>query len=147
MQSETPNATDTKSKQLGTCWISSPLCSQMSGIVYRHADAHGIFVDLSFFGCAGCWQNDCRCIPQQRSPCIRVPALRGRRTSSTVRTGGILAPGVLPFIRVGGLSTRNSDGLLILQPSHDMEMPLQEGCGILFDTSRTQAFVHEPAGR
>eukprot|EP00434_Breviolum_minutum_P040794 symbB.v1.2.036269.t1/scaffold5081.1/size31135/3 len=30
------------------------------GLVYRHAGAHGIFLDLSFFGSTGCWQNDCR---------------------------------------------------------------------------------------
>lgn len=31
-----------------------------AGIVYRHAGAHGIFVDLGFFGNTGCWQNNCR---------------------------------------------------------------------------------------
>merc|ERR1719191_1477574 len=28
--------------------------------VLRHAGAHAIFVDLSAFGTAGCWQNDCK---------------------------------------------------------------------------------------
>jgi hypothetical protein len=28
--------------------------------VMRHAGAHAIFVDLSSFGSAGCWQNDCK---------------------------------------------------------------------------------------
>ncbi|CAK9046508.1 unnamed protein product [Durusdinium trenchii] len=36
-----------------------PECIE-EGIVYRHAGAHGIFVDLNFFGSTGCWQNDCR---------------------------------------------------------------------------------------
>lgn len=31
-----------------------------SRIVLRHAGAHAIFVDLSAFGTAGCWQNDCK---------------------------------------------------------------------------------------
>jgi len=28
--------------------------------VLRHAGAHAVFVDLSAFGTAGCWQNDCK---------------------------------------------------------------------------------------
>ncbi|OLQ14390.1 hypothetical protein AK812_SmicGene1484 [Symbiodinium microadriaticum] len=28
--------------------------------VYRHAGAHGIFVDLSTYGSAGCWDDNCR---------------------------------------------------------------------------------------
>jgi hypothetical protein len=28
--------------------------------VLRHAGAHAIFVDLSSYGSAGCWQNDCK---------------------------------------------------------------------------------------
>lgn len=30
------------------------------GTVYRHAGAHAIFVDMSSYGSAGCWQNDCK---------------------------------------------------------------------------------------
>lgn len=29
-------------------------------VVLRHAGAHAIFADLSSFGAAGCWQNDCK---------------------------------------------------------------------------------------
>lgn len=29
-------------------------------IVHRHAGAHAIFVDFSYFGTTGCWQNDCK---------------------------------------------------------------------------------------
>ena len=35
-----------------------PECLQQ-GVVYRHAGAHGIFVDVSLFGSKGCWRNDC----------------------------------------------------------------------------------------
>mmetsp|Transcript_65598 Transcript_65598/g.182416 ORF Transcript_65598/g.182416 Transcript_65598/m.182416 type:complete len:367 (-) Transcript_65598:130-1230(-) len=31
-----------------------------SNIVLRHNGAHAIFVDLSTYGSAGCWQNDCK---------------------------------------------------------------------------------------
>lgn len=36
-----------------------PGCIQKN-IVLRHAGAHAIFVDLSMYGSAGCWQNDCK---------------------------------------------------------------------------------------
>jgi len=36
-----------------------PGCMQQNSIL-RHAGAHAIFVDLSTFGSAGCWQNDCK---------------------------------------------------------------------------------------
>jgi len=36
-----------------------PGCVEQSS-VYRHAGAHAIFVDLSSYGAAGCWQNDCK---------------------------------------------------------------------------------------
>jgi len=36
-----------------------PACAEQSS-VFRHAGAHAIFVDLSSFGSAGCWQNDCK---------------------------------------------------------------------------------------
>jgi len=29
-------------------------------VVLRHAGAHAIFADVSVFGAAGCWQNDCK---------------------------------------------------------------------------------------
>jgi len=31
-----------------------------NNVVFRHAGAHAIFVDLSSFGTSGCWQNDCK---------------------------------------------------------------------------------------
>lgn len=36
-----------------------PACTQ-NNVVLRHAGAHAIFVDLSMYGSAGCWQNDCK---------------------------------------------------------------------------------------
>lgn len=36
-----------------------PACVE-DKVVLRHAGAHAIFVDLSSFGTAGCWQNDCK---------------------------------------------------------------------------------------
>lgn len=36
-----------------------PACVK-SNVVLRHAGAHAIFVDLSAYGSAGCWQNDCK---------------------------------------------------------------------------------------
>lgn len=36
-----------------------PACVQ-NRVVLRHAEAHAIFVDLTNFGAAGCWQNDCK---------------------------------------------------------------------------------------
>lgn len=36
-----------------------PACTQKD-VVLRHAGAHAIFVDVSAFGSAGCWQNDCK---------------------------------------------------------------------------------------
>jgi len=36
-----------------------PGCVQMNTVL-RHAGAHAIFVDLSSWGSAGCWQNDCK---------------------------------------------------------------------------------------
>ena len=47
------------------CWLplawaypAYPDCLEQ-GVVYRHAGAHGIFVDVSLFGQRGCWQQDC----------------------------------------------------------------------------------------
>merc|ERR550537_1907508 len=31
-----------------------------SNVVFRHAGAHAVFVDLSAHATAGCWQNDCK---------------------------------------------------------------------------------------
>lgn len=36
-----------------------PACMEQNSVM-RHAGAHAIFVDLSSFGSAGCWQNDCK---------------------------------------------------------------------------------------
>jgi len=36
-----------------------PQCVEQK-IVFRHAGAHAIFVDLSQYGTAGCWQSDCK---------------------------------------------------------------------------------------
>merc|ERR1712176_1177698 len=36
-----------------------PGCIQANSVL-RHAGAHAIFVDLSTYGSAGCWQNDCK---------------------------------------------------------------------------------------
>jgi len=36
-----------------------PGCIQANAVL-RHAGAHAIFVDLSSYGSAGCWQNDCK---------------------------------------------------------------------------------------
>mmetsp|Transcript_15413 Transcript_15413/g.33935 ORF Transcript_15413/g.33935 Transcript_15413/m.33935 type:complete len:252 (-) Transcript_15413:78-833(-) len=41
---------------IGQDW---PGCIE-TGVVLRHAGAHAIFVDLSSFASAGCWQNDCK---------------------------------------------------------------------------------------
>lgn len=39
--------------------VGFPGCTQPS-VVLRHAGAHAIFADVSVFGAAGCWQNDCK---------------------------------------------------------------------------------------
>ncbi|CAE7685021.1 Tbc1d10b [Symbiodinium sp. CCMP2592] len=39
--------------------VGYPGCTQPS-VVLRHAGAHAIFADVSVFGAAGCWQNDCK---------------------------------------------------------------------------------------
>jgi len=36
-----------------------PGCTQQN-VVLRHAGAHAIFADVSTYGAAGCWQNDCK---------------------------------------------------------------------------------------
>jgi len=36
-----------------------PGCVEQNSVM-RHAGAHAIFVDMSAFGSAGCWQNDCK---------------------------------------------------------------------------------------
>lgn len=36
-----------------------PACVE-NNIVFRHAGAHAIFVDVSTHGTGGCWQNDCK---------------------------------------------------------------------------------------
>mmetsp|Transcript_54384 Transcript_54384/g.157245 ORF Transcript_54384/g.157245 Transcript_54384/m.157245 type:complete len:371 (+) Transcript_54384:110-1222(+) len=36
-----------------------PGCTEQS-TVYRHSGMHAIFVDMSAYGSAGCWQNDCK---------------------------------------------------------------------------------------
>lgn len=36
-----------------------PSCVEQNS-VFRHAGAHAIFVDVSSYGSAGCWQNDCK---------------------------------------------------------------------------------------
>lgn len=90
---ETPNATDIRYGAWNLLNFQCPsvpfLCRLRVGIVYRHAGAHGIFVDLGFFGNTGCWQNNCRSIPQPRLDCQNAPCLpgtQGIQTSSTVRT-------------------------------------------------------------
>jgi len=47
------------SQQVEVSTEAYPGCIQKN-IVLRHAGAHAIFVDLSMYGSAGCWQNDCK---------------------------------------------------------------------------------------
>ncbi|CAE8586997.1 unnamed protein product [Polarella glacialis] len=54
-----------------------PDCRE-SGVVHRHAAAHAIFEDLSFYGHAGCFQNNCKLTDkfnaEDPSLCARVCA-------------------------------------------------------------------------
>lgn len=42
-----------------SCAQGYPACIE-ADVVFRHANAHAIFVDLSSYGTVGCWQNDCK---------------------------------------------------------------------------------------
>lgn len=54
-----------------------PNCVEQN-IVFRHAGAHAIFADVSSYGAAGCWQNDCKnsdkFIAEDASLCARACA-------------------------------------------------------------------------
>ena len=99
------------------------LCRLRVGIVYRHAGAHGIFVDLGFFGSTGCWQNNCGSSPQPKPKldgqnAVCLPGTRGIQTNSTVRTSGGILKSLCPVALIPH----------VVSARKGMEIRLQEGC-------------------
>eukprot|EP00439_Symbiodinium_sp_Y106_P019355 s1180_g2.t1 len=81
------------------------------GFVYRHAGAHGIFLDLSTYGSTGCWDGNCRQTDKFNSQDFGVCARACQQTQECTHWSfGAPAGSTTCFLRKsdGGLEAESS---------------------------------------